>query len=140
MNTHRVILAFSLMAMLAFTSVSAAESDRRFLRSVGTISEGDAQVGAVVTATLSTNAHPNVSVTWRAGDVTDSASKPMTHAGWFVFAEQSTRVWVFDGDALSLLERHDKTVSDSSSAEALKDCPKQVMDALPEKIRNRHFK
>ena len=140
MNTHRIILAFSLTATLACTSVSAAESDRRFLRSVGTISQSDAQVRAVVTATARTNAHPKVSVTWRAGDVTDSASKPMTHAGWFVFLEKPTRVWVFDGDVLSLLERQNKTVSDSSSAEVFKSCPKQVRDALPEKIRKRYFK
>ena len=140
MNTHRITLVFSLTVMLAFTSASAAESDRRFLRSVGTISESAAGVRTVVTATMSTNAQPNVSVTWRAGDVTDSASKPMTQAGWFVFAEQPSRVWIFDGDALSLLERHDKTVSDSSSAEDFKRCPKRVRDALPEKIRNRYFK
>lgn len=140
MNAHRIILAITLVAILASTSVRAVESDRHFLRSVGTVSQSDAQVRAVVTATASTNAHPDVSVTWRSGDVTDSASKTMTHAGWFVFVEQPSRVWIFDGDALSLLERRDKTVSDSSSAEVFKSCPKPVRDALPEKIQKRYFK
>ncbi len=140
MNAHRIILAFLLVAIPAPTSVRAGESGRHFLRSVGTLSESDAKVRAVVIATASTNAHPNVSVTWRAGDVTDSASKPMNHAGWFVFVEQPSRIWIFDGDGLSLLERRDKTVSDSSSAEVFKSCPKSVRDALPEKIQKRYFK
>jgi hypothetical protein len=139
-NAQRVIRAFSFAAILASTSVTAAESDHRFLRSVETISQSDAQVSAVVTATQRTNASPNVSVTWRAGDVTDSASKLTAYAGWFVFVEQPSRVWFFDGDALRLLERRVKFVSDSSSEEVFKSCPKVVRDALPEKIQKRYFK
>jgi len=65
---------------------------------------------------------------------------PMTHTGWFVFVEQPSRVWIFDGDALSLLERRDKTVSVSSSAEVFKSCPKAVREALPGKFQKRYFK
>lgn len=140
MNAHRIIPTFPLVAILASTFVRAGETDRHFLRSVGTVSQSDAQVRAVVTAAASTNGHPDVSVTWRAGGVTDTASRSMIHAGWFAFVEQPSRVWIFDGDALSLLERRDKSVSDSSSAEAFKSCPKPVKDALPEKIQKRYFK
>ncbi|MEW6306533.1 MAG: hypothetical protein AB1705_23960 [Verrucomicrobiota bacterium] len=130
------------MALAMFCSgVGAAEGERQFLRSVGSLSLSDAQVHALVTVSKSTNAFPTVSVTWRAGGVaTDANSKSMTQAGWFVFAEQPARIWVFDGDGLSLLERSDKALSDSSSPEAFKRCPRQVREALPERIRKRYFK
>jgi len=140
MNTHRIVRAITLAAALISGLSSAAENDRHFLRSIGAFSLSNAKVHTDVTVSTSTNQYPTVSIVWRSGDVTTSNTKPMTKTGWFVFAEQPTRVWVFTGEILSLVEQTDETVSDSSSVEAFKTCPKQVRDALPEEIRRRYFK
>lgn len=140
MNAHRLLLTFWFVAAINAVSVRAAETDRRFLREVGSLSQSDTQVRTVVTAAASADVLPNVTVTWRAGDDTDSNSKQMIQAGWFVFVEQPSRVWVFDGKALSMLQRQGRIVSDTTSAEAFKSCPQPVKDALPEKIRKRYFK
>lgn len=137
MKTQRSVLAFSLTALLACASVDAAESNG-FLRSIGSITQSDGGVRAVIIATSSTNAQPDVSISWQAGDATSSESKSMIHAGWFAFLEQPNRIWIFDGDTLNLVERHGVTVADTAGV--YKDCPAQVRNALPEKIREKYFK
>src|SRR5690242_9013982 len=113
MNSRRLIVTMTITTMLICSIGGAAGSDGHFLRAVSTLNLNDAQVHTQITAAQTTNALPAVSVTWRAGDVIESNSKPMTQAGWFAFAESPTCIWVFDGGQLSLLERTDKSVSDS---------------------------
>jgi hypothetical protein len=127
--------------------VIAVESDRHFLRSEGTLRLGTVKLRALVNAAKTTNSLPMVSVSWQEGDVTDGCSMPMKSANWFVFTEQTTRIWIFDGDVLSLVEKGDKTVVNRTvlcefcpSLEGFDTCPKAVRDALPEKIRLKYAK
>jgi enamine deaminase RidA (YjgF/YER057c/UK114 family) len=59
--------------------------------------------------------------------------------GWFVFPENSTNVWVFDGRNLWLILETEKE-SNVSSRKDFENCPKQVQDALPEKIKAKYLK
>ena len=140
MNRHQIVATTALAGMLFLNLGRAAETDAHFLRLIGAMNLGDARTSTHLAAEASkTNAYPLVTVTWHAGNVTESSVKPMMKAGWFVFAEHPARIWVFDGQTLSLVERSDKALSDSSSVEAFKKCPKAVRDALPEQVRKKYF-
>lgn len=59
---------------------------------------------------------------------------------WFVFVENSSRVWIFDGKDLAVAWQKGIQVKISSSPEEFKNCPKQVREALPPKVQKRYFK
>jgi hypothetical protein len=147
MKTSRFFPVIGLVLLMVGSFVFAVESDRQFLRSEGTLRLGDAKLRALINAAKTTNSLPMVSVSWQEGDVTDGCSMPMKSANWFVFTEQTTRIWIFDGDVLSLVEKGNKTVVNRTvlcefcpSLEAFDTCPKPVRDALPEKIRLKYAK
>jgi hypothetical protein len=135
MTIYTMIRLFVFTLTLACCLPCMAQSGH-FLRSIGSCAMNDAGNQTTVTATKGDDNKVSVNIRWRPAD---GATKPMTAAGWFVFVEDVSRVWVFDGDALSLFHRTDKGLTDSSSSEVYKTCPKEVRVALPESFRKKYF-
>lgn len=131
-----LIIASTLVA----TQLSAAVPEDGFIRTTGQYSLDEK--GSTLTIAMRPAGSWSLKVTWRSGDVASSATPDdcLRSVGWFVFVEQPNRIWIFDGvDAGTLLSRSDKELRDSSfSTEILASCPKEVWDALPEKVRSKY--
>ena len=68
---------------------------------------------------------------------TISLPKWNAHPGWFVFAENPEKVWMFDGVSdVSLLLSQDNKVSVSGDAHKRHPVPTGVVARLPEFLRN----
>jgi hypothetical protein len=131
-----MIRTFILTLTLLGSLSCLADSDEHFLRKPGSIAFGDATNQVDITATEGDASRLSVSVKWRSGD---GAKFSVTQVGWFVFIESASRVWVFDGDHLSLLHFHAKSLWCESKPEITKTCPEQVRDVLPESFRKKYF-
>jgi hypothetical protein len=112
-----------------------ADSSQHLFRTPGSFKVNDATNPVIVTITNSSTAKTSVSIKWPSGE---GATKPLAD-GWFVYAEDASRVWVFTGEVLSLIHRTDEMVTDESSAKVDKICPKEVRDVLPESYRKVYF-
>jgi len=115
-----------------------AASGQHFFRTLGSFAFHDSTNQITIAATKSGDKEPSLVVSWHVGDSTSSATVSQIGDGWFAFVEDMTHVWVFDGEALRLLHCTDKRLTDSSSAEIDKTCPKDVRAALPESYRKKH--
>lgn len=114
-----------------------AESGQHFLRTLGSIELHDATNKVTITTSQGDDHRISVSVLWaQHGDLAVGGfTKPLTRDGWFIYAENGSRIWVFTGETLSLLHHTDKMTNDESSSEVDKLCPKVVREALPENFR-----
>ena len=131
-----MIRTFILILTLACGLPCMADSGQHFFRTLGSFKVNDATHPVVITITNSSTTKISVAVKWPSGD---GVTKPLTRDGWFIYAEDASRVWVFDGENLSLVHRTDEMVTDESSPKVFKICPKEVRDALPESYRKAYF-
>jgi hypothetical protein len=80
---------------------------------------------------------PVVNIVWMSsGHHWGSSTSTMQGSGWFVYAETPSRIWVFDGKALSLQANSDDYVAAFDTQSALEHCPSQVRQALPQQLWN----
>jgi len=138
-----LILAFT----LAYGLPSRAGTDKHFLNSFGNFTLRDSTNQVSVTASQSGDKSGSILILWAGydstgsdlppGDYKISDAVPLIENGWFVFAEDSTHIWVFDGGTLRFMHFVGKTLTDTASPTADKSWPKQVRDALPESYRNK---
>jgi hypothetical protein len=146
MKTHSIIQALVLSVTLLWRLPCVAQSGGHFLRHFGSATVVDSQNQVIdqviVEATEVEDKRSSVAVTWKpmshGKKVVVSKTKPLAREGWFVFVEDTSRVWVFDGNELSLLHYNGKSLTDSLLAELKTTCPKEVRDALPENFRKKH--
>jgi len=127
-----IMLACSLSCM-----ADSAVNSHGFLRKLGTYPVRDSSTNRLtITAARGNDGKLFAHLTWNSGT---SATKPL-HDGWFIFPERMMhRIWVYDGESLSVLNHTGKSLTDESSPDAFKNCPKAVRDALPEGARKRYF-
>jgi hypothetical protein len=86
-------------------------------------------------------------VKWDSGDKITSRSKSRSFSSmhlkpkaWFVFYENPSRIWMFDGEeTLDVLLMSEKLWTTAAGPEDLKPCPKEVRSALPETVRKKYF-
>jgi hypothetical protein len=123
--------------MLTCALPGMAESDQHCFRTLGSIELHDATNQVTITTSQGDEHKISVSVLWtKHGDLAVGGfTKPLTRDGWFIYAEDDSRIWVFTGETLSLVHHTDKKTSDESSSEVDKLCPKVVREALPENFR-----
>lgn len=92
---------------------------------------------AAIVAVSDSKPWPIVNIVWvSSGHHWGSSTSTMQASGWFVFAETASRIWVFDGKALSLQASSDDYVVASDTQSALEHCPSQVRQALPQQLWN----
>ena len=113
-----------------------AESGQYFLRTFGSIELDDATNQVTITTSQSDSHKNSAFVVWRSGGRFDI---PLTHDGWFVYAEDARHIWVFNDKTIQLTHHTDKQTTNELSAEFDKVCPKVVRDALPESFRKKYF-
>ena len=139
----------NMIRLLIFTLTLAcglpcmAGNDEHFLHTFGGFTLRDRTNQVSVTASQKSDKPGSVLISWPGydssvsdmppGDYKISDSVPLIADGWFVFAEDATHVWVFDGRALILVTFIGKTQENTtiSVSEIDKCCPKEVRDALP---------
>ena len=115
-----------------------ADPSPHFLRTTGRVQVNDTTNQVTVTATESSDQKLSLSASWRIdAEATTSDTMPLMRDGWFVFVEDVSRVWVFDGVVLRLLHYTDRNQSDTVVSEIDQSCPQEVRDALPESYRKR---
>jgi hypothetical protein len=114
-----------------------ADTSQHFLRTLGSIQLHDATNQVTITATKTGDKKPSLVVSLHVDDSTSSDTVSELGAGWFAFVEDFTHVWVYDGGTLRLVHFTDKSITDSSSPEVDRTCPKEVRDALPESYRKK---
>jgi hypothetical protein len=136
------ILIFSLA--LAYGLPCLAGTEEHFLHTFGGFTLRDRTNQVSVTASQIDDKPGSVLISWPGydstvsdlppGDYKISESVPLSANGWFVFAEDATHVWVFDGVSLRLVTFIGKDHADTTipASEVDKLCPKQVRDSLPE--------
>lgn len=139
----------NMMRILAFTLTLAcglpclAGTDEHFLHNFGSFTLRDGTNQVSVTASQNGDKTRSILISWPGydstvsdlppGRYTISDSAPLIANGWFVFAQNATHVWVFDGVALRLVTFIGKNQADVGvpPSEVDKCCPKEVRDALP---------
>jgi hypothetical protein len=117
--------------------------DEHFLHTFGSFTQRDRTNQVSVTASQKGDKPGSVLILWPGydstvsdlppGDYKISETVPLIANGWFVFAEDATHVWVFDGVSLRFVTFRGKVHTDTtiSASEVDKCCPKKVRDALP---------
>jgi hypothetical protein len=135
-----LLIATSVLALTLCCALPCmADPAPHFLRTLGSFAMNDATNHVVITTSESDNKF-YVAVVWNSTDgVHTGFTNSLTRDGWFIYGENASHVWVFTGETLSLLHNTGKDVSDESSPEVDKACPKEVRDALPEIFRKKHF-
>jgi hypothetical protein len=120
-----------------------AGTDGHFLNDFGGLTLCDGTNRVSVTASRNGDMMGSILISWPGyeatvsdlppGNYTISDSVPLIANGWFVFVQDVTHIWVFDGGALRLATFMGKTQSDTSisASEVDKCCPQEVRDALP---------
>jgi hypothetical protein len=120
-----------------------AGTNEHFLHAFGSFTLRDATNQVTVTASQKGDKLGSVLISWPGydstvsdlppGHGTISHSAPLIANGWFVFAEDATHLWVFDGVSLSFETFKGKfqTGTFISASKVDKSCPKEVRDALP---------
>ncbi len=140
MKCHIPIGPIILSLAFACCLYAAAGERENFVRTFGSRMIRDTSGTTLkIAAAKGTDLKPSVTLTWSKGDTVESAAKPLLKDGWFVCVQNISHVWVFDGEALSLLHKADQSLSDESSMEAFKTCPEEVRKALPESSRKKYF-
>jgi hypothetical protein len=91
-----------------------------------------------------TNDQAVFEVIWRGGDGVKTIDGSVTKeesltSDWFVFPESASRIWLFDGKDLFVVVKTEKSSGVFSGQEHFENCPKQVEDALPQKVQKRYF-
>ena len=120
-----------------------AGTNEHFLHAFGSFTLRDATNQVTVTASQQGDKLGSVLISWPGYDSTVSDMPPgdykFSHSvslitnGWFVFAEDSTHVWIFDGVSLDFVTVKGKfeTGTFIPPSKVDKSCPKEVRDALP---------
>jgi hypothetical protein len=140
MKHHATIASIILFLAFACVLCVAASERQNFIRTFGgRVIQDTSGTTLKVDAVKGTADKPSVSVAWSTGNTRSASTKPLPKEGWFVFVQDISHVWVFDGEALSLLHNTGKSLSDESSNEAFKTCPGEVRNALPESLRKKYF-
>jgi hypothetical protein len=134
-----LILTFTLACGLPCLAGTA----ERFLHAFGSFTLRDGTNQVSVAASHTGDGPGSVLISWPGYDATVSDlppgdykiadSVPLTANGWFVFAEDATHIWVFDGVSLRFVTFRGKIQANTSisASEVDKSCPKEVRDALP---------
>lgn len=114
-----------------------AESGGHFLRAPGRFTRLDGTRQVSVSASQNNDKMTSVLISWHVDDSTFSDTVPQLGNDWFVFAEDASHVWVFDGGRHWLASFIAKTQADTfiPPSEVDKRCPKEVRDALPDSYR-----
>jgi len=123
------------------TALPPVDLGQYSLRTPGRFQMNDATNQVTVTVTDSGDKKLLLSLSWRANDVAaTTATRSLVRDGWFVFAEDVSHIWVFDGGTLWLSSNTDKSQADTfiPESEVDKRCPKKVRDALPERYHKKH--
>lgn len=133
----RATIVSALCLSLALSVQCWADAPQKFFRELGTRKLKDTD-GTELTITAKSVEKKNIlTLSWRQGAMQDSNRMPLKQDGWFLFAEDISRVWVFDGETLSLVHHTPTTLSRESTADALSTCPKEVLNSLPDGVRRR---
>ena len=80
----------------------------------------------------------SLDIVWQEGPNLGLKDSPnvLNSAGWFVYVETPDRLWIYDGDKHLIFEGHEKEkLVGGMSPEIMATCPKEVLEALPEKVR-----
>jgi len=142
----KIIGFLMLAAFFAINQASAADLERDFIRKAGHYSL-DKQ-GSTLAITKQPTGSWSLKVIWRSGSATSSTEASveprdcLLAEGWFVFVENPTRIWIFDGVDAGLLVSHSEkeTGSKSYPAAAMRAGPRKFWDALPEAVRAKYRK
>ncbi|HZF00425.1 MAG TPA: hypothetical protein VE344_00865 [Methylomirabilota bacterium] len=132
MNFGKIIL---ILAVLVISITSRADSFNQMIRSLGSFQLDSSDDRVEITKT---NNQVVFKVTLEHGRSSVLSDNDLKN-GWFVFLENSLRVWVFDGQDLWVFQQTEKSSGLYSDEEHFVNCPKQVQDALLSKVRERYF-
>jgi hypothetical protein len=135
MKFFRAILIAA--ALIVSTSSHAGSVTNQFVRSLGNFQLENSGDRLEISKT---NSQIVFKVTLKSdgGESSISDSNGLKD-GWFIFPEIS-RIWIFDGKHLRVVLKTEKSLAISDSQEKFKNCPKQVQDALPSKVREKYFR
>jgi hypothetical protein len=134
------------IATALLTSHSSLAAPGGFLRAPGSmlLNEAGKQMSVAVSTFDNAKQQLCLKVTWHSGDVTHSDSMESFHLTpnlWFVFVEDASRTWIFDGQSqLRVLLTTEKHYTNSEGQSELNKCPKEVREALPDSVRKKYFK
>lgn len=136
-QSHALKKSDDLWKSMNFSKAPIAESGQHFLRTLGSIELHDATNQVTITISQRDDHKISGSALWTPHGAVGGGgfTKPLTRDGWFIYAEDTSHIWVFTGETLSLVHYTDKEISDESSSEVDKICPKEVREALPESFR-----
>jgi hypothetical protein len=135
------LLLISLLLITALSSV--AGTDSHFLQAIGSFTLRDSTNQVSVTARLNDDNTNSILISWPGydstvsdlppGEYTMSNEMPICAKGWFVFAQDATHIWVFDGVSLQLVTFLGKNQTDTVMplTRVDKSWPKEVREALP---------
>lgn len=144
MNTAASFLLAAFL--LATTPLRAADMQNTFIRTPGQY-HLDAN-GSTLTITQPQPGSWTLKLSYvsiQAASTTTSSStsgQALRADGWFIFVENPTRVWVFDGIDAGALYTH--TAKESGvkafyfSQQTTPACPRPFWNALPKKLRAKH--
>ena len=115
-----------------------ADTTQRFLDKMGQFQVVDATNQLTVTATNGSDGKPWLTISWRvSAEETHTDAMPMVKDGGFVFVQNTSQIWAFDGRSLDLIQNNESTKvqSDTYLNKMDKSCPAEVRDALPASFR-----
>ncbi|HVY68444.1 MAG TPA: hypothetical protein VHH73_00855 [Verrucomicrobiae bacterium] len=142
MKLANLVLRILFAAGMLCKADGAAASPRNFLSAEGEFTLRGAKATVTVSARKNADDFPTIEIKWPMTDGTGSTTHSAKRGDWFVFAEQPNRVWIFDGEVLILDENAEKsssskTMSTLSSSKAFQSYPKEVREALPDRVREK---
>ena len=94
--------------------------------------------GSTLSITKESASKWSVNLVWQEGPNLSLKDSPdvLHSAGWFIYVETRDRIWIYDGDKHLIFEGHEnKHIVGGMSPEIRATCPKEVLEALPEKAR-----
>jgi hypothetical protein len=116
-----------------------ADPSQHLLRTLGHFQVTDATNQVTVAATESRDQKQSLSLSWRMSDSETTSETMLVKGGWFVFVEDPSHVWVFDGTSLRLSQYSYRCQSDKFLSKTDKNYPEEVRDALPESYRKNYI-
>ena len=128
---YTFLLTLLLLTPFAFGETGKSLTNGTFIRKTGTYSLDDK--GSDITIQQSPNGEWSLKMTWKNGQgITISDSPDIQHqSGWFIYVENSHRIWIYDGVKHLLFSGLDGNNHKSGmSSEIYATCPQVVRDAV----------
>ena len=133
---------FIVTGLFMLSHALAGTTEHEFIRKPGQYPLDDK--GSTLRITKQPAGSWSLKATWRFEDSSSTAAPDdcLRANGWFIFVETPGRIWIFDGvDQGILLSHSGKETSVSSfSHQVMTDCPRKVLDALPQEVRAKYQK